>query len=132
MALYGHPDAGGFWEQHCEAHVLSKGFTPIPSWRSCYFHRELKLFLIVYVDDFKMSGPEENLKKGWDPILSTSKTAPKGIDMDNPEPVGRYLGCEHRISERWIDWQGTNPTVLDPPPPKKPPPKQRGRPKGAK
>ena len=78
----------------------------------------MKLFLIVYVDDFKLSGPEENLRQGWDLILSPSDTAPKGIDMDEPEPVGRYLGCEHRVSERWIDWQGTNPTVLDPPPPK--------------
>eukprot|EP00959_Pyramimonas_sp_CCMP1952_P207323 4336883-Pyramimonas_sp.AAC.1 len=24
LALYGHPDAGGFREQRCEAHVMSK------------------------------------------------------------------------------------------------------------
>ena len=22
LALYGHPDAGGYWEEHCEKHVL--------------------------------------------------------------------------------------------------------------
>eukprot|EP00959_Pyramimonas_sp_CCMP1952_P148039 3097799-Pyramimonas_sp.AAC.1 len=46
VALYGHPDAGGFWEQNCEAHALSKGFVPIPCWRSCYYHPELELFQI--------------------------------------------------------------------------------------
>ena len=26
LALYGHPGAGGYWEQHCESHLLSCGF----------------------------------------------------------------------------------------------------------
>ena len=34
-ALYGHPESGGHWEQHCEAHVIAQGFTPIPEWQSC-------------------------------------------------------------------------------------------------
>eukprot|EP00959_Pyramimonas_sp_CCMP1952_P339995 7120581-Pyramimonas_sp.AAC.1 len=50
LALYGHPHAGGFWEQHCEVHVMSKGFVPITCWRSCYYRPEL-----VYVDDFKLA-----------------------------------------------------------------------------
>ena len=44
---------------------------------------------------------------------------PKGIEIDPPTEAGRYLGCEHRVSEQWIGWQGQDPTVLDPPPPKK-------------
>ena len=59
LALYGHPDSGGFWEQHCEKHLLEQGFEKIRPWRSCYFHPKLKQFLIVYVDDFKMSGPAD-------------------------------------------------------------------------
>eukprot|EP00959_Pyramimonas_sp_CCMP1952_P455314 9471372-Pyramimonas_sp.AAC.1 len=35
-----------------------------------------------------------------------------------PIPVGRYLGCEHRIPEKWVDWQGVAQTTLDPPAPK--------------
>jgi hypothetical protein len=27
LALYGHPDSGGHWERHCEAHLKSVGFT---------------------------------------------------------------------------------------------------------
>ena len=35
-ALYGHPDAGTYWEQTCDAHVQSVGFIPIgPEWPSC-------------------------------------------------------------------------------------------------
>ena len=64
LAPYGHPDAGGYWEQHCEKILLKEGFTPIPNWPSCFFHPKLKLMLCVYVDDFKMAGPKENLKKG--------------------------------------------------------------------
>ena len=30
LALYGHPDSGGYWEQRCETHVLSQGFQLIP------------------------------------------------------------------------------------------------------
>lgn len=26
LALYGHPDAGGYWEQHCDRHILSEGW----------------------------------------------------------------------------------------------------------
>ena len=37
LSLYGHPDSGGYWEQHCESHVLVKGFENIESWRSCYY-----------------------------------------------------------------------------------------------
>ena len=28
-ALYGHPDAGGMWERHCEAHLKKVGFVAI-------------------------------------------------------------------------------------------------------
>jgi hypothetical protein len=65
LALYGHPDSGGYWEKHCEKELRAVGFTPIPEWRSCFWHDALKLYLVVYVDDFKMSGPERNLRKGW-------------------------------------------------------------------
>ena len=59
LALYGHPDSGGYWEQHCEAHLVDKvGFVPIEEWRSCFWHPKWKMFLVVYVDDFKLAGPE--------------------------------------------------------------------------
>ena len=36
----------------------------------------------------KMARPTENMKKGWSSISSV-------IDIDGPEPYGRYFGCEH-------------------------------------
>jgi hypothetical protein len=89
--LYGHPDAWGFWEEHCEEGLTAVGFGPIESWKSVFWHPELKLLLVVYVDDFKMGGPKENLRKGWDLIASK-------IKLELPGPLRRYLGCDHVIS----------------------------------
>ena len=65
LALYGHPDAGGFWEQHCETQLKRVGFVPVPDWPSVFRHPALETFLVVYVDDFKQSGPSANLAEGW-------------------------------------------------------------------
>eukprot|EP00971_Amphidinium_carterae_P000151 3338-Amphidinium_carterae.4 len=37
-ALYGHPDAGGFWERHCEKQVRSVGvILLVPEWPSVFY-----------------------------------------------------------------------------------------------
>ena len=59
-------------------------------WPSVFFHPKLKLLLVVYVDDFKMSGPKESMQKGWELIGSK-------IDMDTPTEANRYLGCDHTL-----------------------------------
>lgn len=56
-ALYGHPDAGLFWEQQCVAAVRYFCFLFVETSPSCYYHKERKLFIFVCVDDFKLSGP---------------------------------------------------------------------------
>ena len=86
IALYGHPDSGGLWEIHCERMLIAVGFImPDPEgWPSVFFHPELKFLLVVYVDDFKMSGPKESMSKGWELVGSR-------IDMDVPTDIGRYL-----------------------------------------
>ena len=67
LALYGHPDSGGLWERHCEAMFAQVGFRPLhpDCWPSMFWHSELRLLLAVYVDDFKMAGPTDNIDKGW-------------------------------------------------------------------
>ena len=88
-ALYGHPDSGTYWEKHCDAHLQKIGFKPVSKeWPSCYFHGKLRLFLIVYVDDFKMAGPKRNLPEGW-------KIVRAGLNMEDPTPLGNFLGCRH-------------------------------------
>ena len=75
---------------HCDELVKSQDFLPYgPEWPSVYFHAELKLMLSIYVDDFKLSGPAENLAKGW-ALLK------KVIDLDKPTPAGLYLGCQQQ------------------------------------
>ncbi len=60
IALYGHPDSVTMWEVLCDFAVKSVGFEAVGAeWPSVYFHKELKLLLIIYVDDFKLAGPEE-------------------------------------------------------------------------
>jgi hypothetical protein len=46
----------------------------------------MRLLLIIYVDDFKLAGPEENISKGWD-LLRTR------IDIGPSSRTGMYLGC---------------------------------------
>ena len=109
-------------EQHCDAHCQAVGFTPIgPEWPSCYFHERLQLYLVVYVDDFKLAGPKGNLKEGW-------KLIRKGIQTGDPEAVNRFLGCEHIILDATIP-VGSNPPHGDIP---KPPPKSKPLPKVGK
>ena len=97
---------------------MSKGFIKCDPLRSCYFHPGLKLFLIFFVDGFKLSGPADQLEEGWRRLKEPSPGCPKGIETDPPTDVGRYLGCEQHVYTKTIEWQGELPTTLDPPPPK--------------
>eukprot|EP00959_Pyramimonas_sp_CCMP1952_P186588 3901516-Pyramimonas_sp.AAC.1 len=116
--LCGHPDSGGYWEQHCEGHVTAKWFFTCSPWRSCYFHTELKFVLIIYADDFKLTGPADKRAQVWKSLQSPSPNCPEGIEIDPPTAVGRYLGCEHRLSTQLVEWQCELPTTLGPPPPR--------------
>ena len=91
-ALYGHPDSGGIWEQHCDSHLRKVGFVEIPSWRSVYFHDKLSVLLVVYVDDFKMAGPKNGIEEAWRLIREK-------IKVEDPTPYGLFLGCKHEIGE---------------------------------
>ena len=61
-----------------------------------FWNAKLRLMLMVYVDDFKMSGPTNNLPEGWKLLRS-------GIDMDDPYPLDRCLGCIHHIRAGMIN-----------------------------
>ena len=87
-ALYGHPDSGTMWEQHCDKAVKEVGFVAVgPEWPSTYYHKEMKLLLVVYVDDLKMAGPESSMKQGWTMLLSK-------LDLEPETDLGLYLGCQ--------------------------------------
>ena len=57
-----------------------------------YFHDELRVLLVVYVDDFKMAGPKTGLSEAWRRIRLK-------IKVEDPTPYGFFLGCRHEIGE---------------------------------
>jgi hypothetical protein len=72
---------------------LSIGFVLISeTWLSVYFHYEKVTLLIVYVDDFKMCGSKLNVKWCWGELR-------KVIDLSEPQPTARFLGCNHKRYE---------------------------------
>jgi hypothetical protein len=87
LSLYGHPMSGKYWENHFTEKLKSVGFEPITGWECLFAHRDLKLILSVYVDDFKLVGRAENLETGWKLMESS------GLVLDPPDPLGDYLGC---------------------------------------
>ena len=90
-ALYGHPDSGTFWEKHCDKKVSEVGFEAVgPEWPSVYLHKPLRLFLVIYVDDFKLAGPQENLARGWGLLRQK-------IRIDAETKLGHYLGATSRL-----------------------------------
>ena len=104
--MYGHPNSGSYWEEHCNKFLIEAGFKPIEAWPSCFWHDELKLMVSVYVDDFNLSGPKKNLKKGWDLIR-------KNIQMEDPTPLQLYLGCIHRRFEGKLEKDGPAVTGIE-------------------
>ena len=88
LSLYGHPLAGLYWEDHCRKAILKCGFEPVLGWECLYKHYSKKLFLSIYVDDFKMAGLQKNLKPIWADLR-------KYLDLDPETSLhgGVYLGC---------------------------------------
>jgi len=64
LALYGHPDAGGFWEERCDTIVKGCGWTKT-CWKSLFYHAATKSVLIIYVDDFRMVAKPEYTPELW-------------------------------------------------------------------
>ena len=55
-------------------------------------HKELKLLLVIYVDDLKLGRPKENLAKGWEMLRSKLKIEPE-------TDLGLYLGLGCLLSK---------------------------------
>ena len=90
LALYGHPDSGGIWENHLNSRISKEGWKQIlpDIWQSIFYHSELNCMLVVYVDDFKLAGPTGNMDKAWASIK-------RAVNIGDPEPYDRYFGCQH-------------------------------------
>ena len=89
-ALYGHPDAGGLWEQHLKKIIKNLGGQEIPEYPGNFFFPETKLLLSTYVDDLTLAGPSEAHEPFWTKLTSV-------VDLEPPEPIYRILGRNHLI-----------------------------------
>ena len=52
---------------------------------------------MVYVDDFKMAGPAENVDAMWEAFEQLPPDT--RLELGTPEPVGHFLGCGHEPFE---------------------------------
>ncbi len=114
LALYGHQNSGGYWEMHCEKHLKDNGFVDVPDWRSCFWHAELKVLLVFYVDDFMLTGPDGSMAEAWRRIrgdfdescvpetAALPRTQRKGLELDPVETGSkqRFLGCTHHFANK--------------------------------
>ena len=91
-ALYGHPEAGGHWENHLTAIVKSLNGRPIPNHPSCFWFSETRLLLIIYVDDLLLAGPAEHHDQFW-------KQLGAEVNIEDPEDLDRYLGRHHSFEK---------------------------------
>ena len=73
-------------------------------WPSCFYPKELDLLLSVYVDDFKLAGPVDNMQKGW-ALIS------QHLELDPPQPLNLYLGCIHR--QRTVTNKGKTYSIME-------------------
>ena len=57
------------WERQFEEILLEHGWEKVPTWECLFVHRELELFLSVYVDDIEMAAKNENMAPMWKHLM---------------------------------------------------------------
>ena len=67
-----------------------------------YFHREYQV--LVNVDDFKLAGPPDGIKKAWEAIRTAQVYEELGglveaIQLGPTEDVDSFLGSEHSVGK---------------------------------
>ena len=92
-ALYGHPRAGDCWFEKLDQTLKDEGFSTVEGWPSVWIKgtglQNVEL-IIAYVDDLLMLGGKQ--------LQNTISRLRRKIDMETPEPMSKYIGCNHRIS----------------------------------
>ena len=85
LALHGHPDSGGILQNHLNSRIGKRLGQVLPDVRqTIFYHAEYNCMLVVYVDDFKLAGPTENMEKALASIR-------RAVNIGEPESYDRYL-----------------------------------------
>ena len=90
-ALYGHPLAGRVWQDHRNQRLSQVGWTETSKGSSIFRHSKSQARLAIYVDDFVLSAPKDEVKALWAQISSV-------ISLDDPSPLQKFLGCDFRTT----------------------------------
>ena len=64
------------------------------------------MFLVVYIDGFKLAGPKALMKECWASIR-------RDIWTHDFFPVGKYVGCDHKASQRLDPKSGAKLRVME-------------------
>jgi hypothetical protein len=96
-ALYGRPDAGGYWEQRCDQRLqdwIRSKCARGQVGAKLLLQQILQCCVIVYVDDFEIAGPTDNVRNAWKLIKAPNPRAKERcLILDEPLPAGKFLGC---------------------------------------
>jgi hypothetical protein len=102
LSLYGHPNAGGYWELHSDEKLQGINYEPIPNWPNCYYKPATRMFLSVYVDDLILSGPEEHHDAEWKLISAAIDIGPVSLWGDTLVAITKSLNSlETNFALRW-------------------------------
>ena len=92
-ALYGHPQAGAYWDQHLRKTLIDgMHCVAVDGHPSVFFHETWKLLIVVYVDDILVAGPSSSQDEFWVELRKT-------IELDEVEELSQFLGRGHSITE---------------------------------
>ena len=67
---------------------MKAGSEKIPGWECLFVHRKQKLFLSVYVDDFRMAGMKSNMHAMWKQLQGSLELEDAVDSVKNA-----YVGC---------------------------------------
>ena len=94
-ALYGHPQASAFWEQHLRKILIeAMKMTPVDGHPSVYHHSDWQLLVEVYVDDLLCAGPPKFQDLFWDHLR-------QHVMLDDIEELSQFLGRNHHFNPEY-------------------------------
>ena len=92
-ALYGHPKGGDIWHEKIHDILLSFAFETIEGWPGVYVRGKGTadfMVFVLYVDGLLMLGGQK--------MRGVIEELRKVVEMEDPQPLARYLGCNHTIT----------------------------------
>ena len=87
-SLYGHPESGSHWERHLTKELMAMGGVPIEEYGSTFVFPDYHLAMVIYVDDFILSGDQDQHARFWEDLG-------KRVLIDDIGDLGRFLGRHH-------------------------------------